>query len=174
MLTDVGKTWPVDDNWRRMDNTIHFFSGRHHNNYCHGPSLIWYSSTVTVIPFCIQQFDTYSLITHKLANGTFFFLYCGTAEDAAEMSLYCRRRSRFRRSIKIVTLPTAGKYNDAFSLTSFSKFLSAATLTHRHPSFNHSVFTLYIGLGTAETTTSERARHCWRVNLVGWTTCRGW
>lgn len=45
------------------------------------------------------------------------------------------------------------------SLTSFSKFLSAATLTHIHPSFNHSVLTLYDALGTALITTSEIARH---------------
>jgi len=51
------------------------------------------------------------------------------------------------------------------SLTSFSKFLSAATLTHTHPSFSHSVFTLYDALGTALITTSEMARHSSRESV---------
>lgn len=45
------------------------------------------------------------------------------------------------------------------SRTSFSKFLSAATFTAMHPSFNHSVLTLYSVVGTAEMTTSEIAKH---------------
>lgn len=61
-----------------------------------------------------------------------------------------------------------------FSRTSLSKFLSAATLRQMQPSLSHSVFTLYAALGTAETTTSEMARHSSRVNGQGRTTCRGW
>ena len=60
------------------------------------------------------------------------------------------------------------------SRTSFSKFLSAATLTHTQPSLSHSVLTLYEALGTAETTTSEMARQSCRVSVLGCTTCRGW
>jgi len=80
-----------------------------------------------------------------------------------------------------VTFPTAGRYTDAckgvllfcsvitagltFSLTDSSKFFSPATLTAIQPSFSASVETLYVTLGTAEMTTSERARHSSKVNL---------
>ena len=62
------------------------------------------------------------------------------------------------------------------SRTSASKFLSAATFTHTHPSFSPAVGTLYVALGTAETTTSEIARHRARSNEGGTarTTWRGW
>lgn len=62
------------------------------------------------------------------------------------------------------------------SRTSASKFLSAATFTHTHPSFSAAVGTLYVALGTADTTTSESARHRARSNSggAGLTTWCGW
>ena len=68
-----------------------------------------------------------------------------------------------------------------FSRTSAPKFLSAATFTHTHPSFSPAVGTLYVALGTAETTTSERARQrarsnsggAWRTTWCGWNARRG-
>lgn len=72
--------------------------------------------------------------------------------------------------------PTSGRKTKALTLsrTSFSKFFSAATLRHTQPSFNHSVFTLYVWLGTAEMITSEISRHSWRDWLLGCTIWRGW
>lgn len=63
-----------------------------------------------------------------------------------------------------------------FSRTSAPKFLSAATFTHTHPSFSPAVGTLYVALGTADTTTSESARQrarsnsggAWRTTWCGW------
>jgi hypothetical protein len=115
--------------------------------------------------------------------GVEFCLYCSRRKLRCSIScvhaLHSQRTYRLRKSIKIVIFPTAGMYSDALrhgpwnqqiavqrfsfcltlSLTLSSKFLSAATFTHTHPSLSHSVLTLYAGLGTAEITTSDSARH---------------
>ena len=59
------------------------------------------------------------------------------------------------------------KAKRTLSRTSASKFFSPATFTHTHPSFSAAVRTLYVALGTADTTTSESAKQRARSNSGG-------